>query len=37
MIKSKLLTGGLLVLASAHAFSASQPGFYISAKAGPGY
>ena len=27
MIKNKLLTGCLLALASAHAFSASQPGF----------
>ena len=36
MIKNKLLTGCLLALASAHAFSASQPGFYMSAKAGAG-
>lgn len=36
MIKNKLLTGCLLALASAHAFSASQTGFYMSAKAGAG-
>lgn len=29
MIKNKLLTGCLLALASAHAFSASQPFLYV--------